>query len=480
MRPSISVTLEPGLERGVPWGRDLHTFVTSAAGHMMRTLQKPRKNRPSKRQVNHRRFLHNMIQRKFADIEAGNHQLANALYLREAGNNSKSPPSQNPETLEQSGRPSHDSNKCNAHTDADGISKCRSDVSVGSHEADISEKKQLELGHLWKRHPKSQPSTCTTRKNNRNKERQKKETQTRHHKLVKVTPTSSPKAFDYHPEAELFYTGCYDEGQLKSANNLAQDCQTTQQDFIQFDQTVDVSPSFSPELSPLSLDLCDLSIQMFTGVSTCTQKSIADISESQWTDIMDLFGSREFGGCVDVDTYIESIIACQGDAGREFCADDVGFADQSHSFSHRSEVEDPRCETGEYRYEYSCHGDQGSTINQLQSNQRSSQAPRQNEDTQFNSFKPTQETDIIQNQFQTSISYDYNASELHMYQHPQEESPCLLVHPENIQNFTPFEGVAQSFSVPLCNPEHRRIPTPPQEGDWLFTDILKDRKSMEC
>lgn len=63
MRSSISSSLEPGLERGVPWGRDLYTFVTSAAGHMMRTLQKPRKNRPSKRQVNHRRFLHNMIQR---------------------------------------------------------------------------------------------------------------------------------------------------------------------------------------------------------------------------------------------------------------------------------------------------------------------------------------------------------------------------------------------------------------------------------
>ncbi|KAK1795172.1 hypothetical protein P4O66_010358, partial [Electrophorus voltai] len=68
------------LERSVPWGRDLFTFVTSAAGHMMRTLQRPRKNKPSKRQVNHRRFLHNMIQRKFAEIEAGNnHQLASAL-----------------------------------------------------------------------------------------------------------------------------------------------------------------------------------------------------------------------------------------------------------------------------------------------------------------------------------------------------------------------------------------------------------------
>ncbi|KAL0172665.1 hypothetical protein M9458_032976, partial [Cirrhinus mrigala] len=62
MRPSSILTFEPGLESGVPWGRDLFTFVTSAAGHMMRTLQRPRKNKPSKRQVNHRRFLHNMIQ----------------------------------------------------------------------------------------------------------------------------------------------------------------------------------------------------------------------------------------------------------------------------------------------------------------------------------------------------------------------------------------------------------------------------------
>ncbi|TRY94287.1 hypothetical protein DNTS_030374, partial [Danionella cerebrum] len=79
MRPSSILTFEPGLEPGGPWGRDLFTFVTSAAGHMMRTLQKPRKNKPSKRQVNHRRFLHNMIQRKFADIEAGNNSLVSAL-----------------------------------------------------------------------------------------------------------------------------------------------------------------------------------------------------------------------------------------------------------------------------------------------------------------------------------------------------------------------------------------------------------------
>ncbi|XP_077384425.1 chromosome 16 C19orf85 homolog [Festucalex cinctus] len=79
-RMQESVT-EAGSERGAPW--DLYTFVTSAAAHMMRTLQKPRKNRPSKRQVNHRRFLHNMIQRKFADIEAANRRLASALYFQE-------------------------------------------------------------------------------------------------------------------------------------------------------------------------------------------------------------------------------------------------------------------------------------------------------------------------------------------------------------------------------------------------------------
>ncbi|TSK34819.1 hypothetical protein Baya_4427 [Bagarius yarrelli] len=80
MRPSSAISFDSGLDRGVPWGRDLITFMTSAAGYMMRTLQKPRKNKPSKRQVNHRRFLHNMIQRKFTEIEAANHQLASALF----------------------------------------------------------------------------------------------------------------------------------------------------------------------------------------------------------------------------------------------------------------------------------------------------------------------------------------------------------------------------------------------------------------
>lgn len=199
---------------------------------------------------------------------------------------------------------------------------------------------------------------------------------------------------------------------------------------------------------------------------------------------MDLFsaGSKDLGGCMDVESCFESICACQGDSGQEVGADDVGFADQSGSFtericSNRPEVEDLHCETGEYRYEYgySCSGDQGPTINHFQS------ALRQNEDaaeTQFNNFKPSQGTDMIQNQLPTSISYHYNTSELQTYK--QQESSCMLVNCENNQNFTPFEGVAQSFSVPLHNPEHRPIPTLPREDDWLFTDILKDRKSPEC
>ncbi|XP_045900000.1 uncharacterized protein LOC123967801 [Micropterus dolomieu] len=298
---------------------------------------------------------------------------------------------------------------------------------------------------------------------------------------------SSPKGIDYYNWAELFHTECYDnETQLKSANNLSEDSQTTQQDlaFIQLSQNVDVSPSFSPELSPLSLDSCDFSIQMFTDISTCTpaQKNITDFSESQWTDITDLFsvGSKDSGGFMGVEAYFDSICACQDDAGQDVGANDVGFADQSDSltetiYSNRPEVEDLHSETGEY--DYSFHGDQELTINHFQS------VLRRNEDapgTQCNNFKPSQGTDIIQNQLPTPISYHYSASELQMYQHPQEESPCMLMKYENNPNFTPFEGVAQSFSVPLRNPEHCPIPTLPHEDDWLFTDILKDRKSPDC
>lgn len=422
------------------------------------------------------------LNRKFADIEAANHRLASALCFREEEQNASSPPSQHPETLDQSGGPPgcylQDPDK---RTDVDGISKTGTDVSVASQETEISKNKQPDSTHLWKRHQKSQRATGTGRENNHNTERQKKE---------KVNPllssslssTSSPKSADDHHRAELLDSECYDnESHRKSANNLSEDSPSTQQesDLLQFNQNVDTSPSSSPELSPLSLDSCDFSIQMFTDISTRlqAQKSISGISESQWTDILDIFsvGSKDPGGCMDVETYFESICACQGDAGQEVVAD--GFADQSESLGKISEMEDLRCETGEYRYQYRCHGDWGSTPNRFQSPRRSFQVPKGNGDpaeTQFNHFKPNQETEVVQDEFPTPVAYHYHN------QHPQVESSCMLVNCENNQNLTPFEGVAQSFSVPLHNPEYRPIPTPPHEDEWLFTDILKDRKSLDC
>lgn len=408
--------------------------------------------------------------RKFADIEAANHRLASALYFKSEEKTLSSLQSQKPEA-ESCSEGSHpqDPEKCSVHTDTDGNSKSRTDISVGSHQTEVSEKKHPDSGHLWKRHPKSQPSTCTTRKNNQGKGRKK--TESGNHELVEFTSFSSPTGTDYYG-AEFFHTEFYNnESPLKSINNLSENTQTAPQNssFIQFGHNVDTSPPFSPELSPLSLDSCDFSIQMFTDISTCAQaqKSIADIAESPWTDIMDLFSvsNKDSGGCVDVDAYFESICACQGDEGPEVGAEDLTFADQSDSFtermcSDRSEVEDLHCERAEHRYEYlySCHGDQGSTINHAA-------------ETQFNSFsfKPPQCSDNAQNQLPASISCQYNVSHLQMYQQSEEESLCVLA------NFTPFEGVAQSFSAPLHNPEHRPIPTPPHEDDWLFTDILKDR-----
>lgn len=369
-------------------------------------------------------------------------------------------PPQTPETPDQLDNPSQTGHlqhpeKCSTRKDAEGISKPTNDVSVASHQTEVSEKTQLNLGHLWKRHPKSQSTTCTTRKNNQSRGRQKKGNE--NHKLVEYTFMSSPKGIDYYHEAEVVQTEHHDdEKRVKSPSSLSEHTQTAPQDSAVI-QNVAVSPSFSPALSPLSLDSCDLSVQMFTDISACThsQKSIADIAESQWTDIMDLFsgGNSDIGGCMDVEAYFESICSCQGDAGQEVSVDEFTFSDQLDGLreemcNNRYESEAVCCERGDYRHVnvYSYHGDQGLNINQLH----------------------------------TSIDHHCNVSQLETYQHPQEESHCVLGSCENHLSFTPFEGVAQSFSAPLHNPEHRPIATPPHEDDWLFTDILTDRKSPGC
>uniref|UniRef100_A0AAQ5YZ07 SERTA domain-containing protein n=1 Tax=Amphiprion ocellaris TaxID=80972 RepID=A0AAQ5YZ07_AMPOC len=366
MRPSISVSLEPGLDRGVPWGRDLYTFVTSAAGHMMRTLQKPRKNRPSKRQVNHRRFLHNMIQRWFADIEAANHRLAAALYFKESDKDGSSPSWPKPESPEPTGSTPQSGTDPEKHND---------DVSVNLYEAEVGEKKQQESGHLWKRHPKNQ---------------------------------NKPLALgsDFNQESGLF------DSKFQPISSFLEENQSPPDD-SSFGQSV--SPTFSPELSPLSLESCDFSVQMFSDLPV--QRSL-DL-EAQLTDILELLGDPDTGSWMDMETYLESICDCHGDTGPE---------DQSESFA--------EADGGEGGCGYGCHGDQGQQSSWVAEEELHNQLP---------------------------VCY--------------QENQCMMGN-RGI-GFTLFEGVAQSFNAPMQTPEVRLIATPPQENDWLFTDILKDRKSPE-
>ncbi|XP_055993195.1 uncharacterized protein C19orf85 homolog [Sorex fumeus] len=70
----------PGVPEPSP--RELCTFVSGAAARVLRVLQ-PRKSRPPKRRLNHRRFLHNQICRQFARIEAATQHLARSILSQE-------------------------------------------------------------------------------------------------------------------------------------------------------------------------------------------------------------------------------------------------------------------------------------------------------------------------------------------------------------------------------------------------------------
>ncbi|XP_055266702.1 uncharacterized protein C19orf85 homolog isoform X2 [Moschus berezovskii] len=71
----------PGVSESGP--RELCTFVSGAAAHVLRALH-PRRARPPKRRPNHRRFLHNQICRQFAKIEAATQRLAMSILSQEA------------------------------------------------------------------------------------------------------------------------------------------------------------------------------------------------------------------------------------------------------------------------------------------------------------------------------------------------------------------------------------------------------------
>lgn len=414
------------------------------------------------------------VDRKFADIEAANQRLASALYLKEEGENI----SQEPDTLEQpdgstQGADPQDPGKSIVHTAGDG--KSPRDASFSSCETEMM---QPEEGHLWRRHPKSQTAACDIRENNRSEAGQDKES--KNGKVVEMTSMSSTELDARCHPAEPNNS----ESSLMSANYLSEDFQITRPDsgLVEFAHSVDPCPVFSPE-NLFTLDSYDFSIQMFpdTSAGSQAQKDVTDISEDQWTDIMDIFstGDENGGEHVDVEAYFESICAYHGDSGQQGSAVEFGCVDPSDSFTEEIgtdglEGEYQHCNAGEYKCEDGCsrQGVQGLTADCVPRSQRQNNDAAVMHRDNLKTFQA-----IIQNQLPTSVNYQYDISELQVSQPHDGRGSCL--HANN-HNLTPFEGVAQSFTVPLYDVTHHAISTPPHEDDWPFTDILKDRTSPYC
>ncbi|KAK7157385.1 hypothetical protein R3I93_008769 [Phoxinus phoxinus] len=284
MRPSSILTFEPGPEHGVPWGRDLFTFVTSAAGHMMRTLQKPRKNKPSKRQVNHRRFLHNMIQRKFAEIEAANHKLASALFSTE-----KLPDHLTPtlsriakEVTDQSPKPSKKAIETFINADkTEGLPEQQEDVcdlwtSDSLMETNVADKSFSQC--------KSFNSTGTNLRTEKNCNAAIKHNPghiIEGNSVERQPPSSDLESFE---ESVSSWLGSIERTYPKP-------CLSKHSDMKLFPTGVevsDLSPT-SPVISLLSLDSCDLEVQMLIDAEHGVQTQDRTIVESLQMDIIDDF-----------------------------------------------------------------------------------------------------------------------------------------------------------------------------------------------
>lgn len=356
------------------------------------------------------------VNRKFADIEAANHRLASALYLKEAEKNPSGLSPEERDAVDRPDGPAPDAplqapDKSSARPAEAAASTC-SDALFNSGEHDPSVKKDSAA------------------------QKQEEETD----ELVEITPTDVPAA--HRPSAR----GRPHNSPAQPVRDIPGDSPVAQPDsgFIEFLQGVDTDPAAPPGLGLLPPEPCDLSIQMFPGASTCAQgpKTIADIAESQWSEIMDLLG----GGYAEVEAYLESVCACRGDAGPEVESAEFGFMDVSDSFPEN--LAETVFEGGRLREDgHGCLEPPGGFHAGL---------------------------GVLEQQLPGSLGYQGDASEPQAYQHPREEGCCVL---GSNPNFTPFEGVAQSFTVPLHYVKPRAIPTPPHEEDWPFTDILEDRTS---
>lgn len=334
--------------------------------------------------------------RKFADIEAANHRLASALYPKEEENNASVLAAEERDAVD---RP-------------DGSSPRKS----GAGDHDPSVKKDSET-------PESQTVACGAA--------QKREKET--DEPVELTPTS----FQRRPRP----AGRPHNGPPEPVRNVPGDSQVAQpdSDVTEFLQDVDADPSVSPGLGLLPPESRDLSLQMFPG----GQKNIADMAESQWSEIMDLLGvGSDDGGYAEVEAYLESMCASRGDAGPDVEPAGFGFVDASDSFAEKTASEGGRLH--------------GATCEYAREDGRGGQEPTQSQ----NGGRFQAGLGVVEQQLPAALSY---------------QSCCML---GNDPNLTPFQGVAQSFTVPLHYHKPRAIPTPPREEEWPFTDILEDRTSV--
>lgn len=337
-----------------------------------------------------------------ADIEAANHRLASALHLKDEEKSASSP---SPE-----------------ERDTEAVASAGSEDLFHPRDGDSGGEKQAGLENLWKGQPK--PQTC------RGQSQAAQHAHNNSHTPAEVAWNSAEGHPPNHPPQTA-----------TSGSQVAQPGSA----HLELTQNADASPG----LGPLSPQSCDLSLWTLSDISTCTQghKSVGDISESQWSEIVDLLG---VGGpdraYAEVEACFESICACRGVDGQEPGSAEFEFDDFFDSF-----IENP----GETALEGGrSHGDACEYM--------------------FEDGHGCQDEDsvstahvVVEQQLPASLSYRGDGSELQACRHPRGEGPCTL-----------FEGVAQSFAVPLHHSRPRAIPTLPREEDWPFPDILEDRASM--
>lgn len=291
---------------------------------------------------------------------------------------------------------------------------------------------------------KSNNTACNKSKEGKAEQREASKRQ----KLVKIltaeSPTNNEGGFYRDPGEDPA-----SEPPPRSSHIPSAEPQPTHRDSVAVDseQQMDVSPTFSPELHLLSLDYCN-----FPDIPEKANMH-ADESESQWADIVDLFGigrsssssSNNVGDFFDIEAYFESICSCKSDSSEQTVdSQPLGWlSDQWEATCSKVRQDEEDVE-----FTVTPEGMYGGA----------SRCPQMDRQTVLSQ----QVTAVGDNSTQHSSTQDSQAS-------------CTLT---GNQHFN-FEGVAQSFSVPP-HIQHCSIPTPPpHEDDWLFTYILKDRASSD-